>query len=119
MCYIYVSLINVVVITTQPMNDTVCLTQSTTATFTCAVDRGGIPITNAGWRKLAEGIYVTVTGRPHHMTDASINGDIITDTLTVTDVSVNDNGALYRCQPDITPMMSMSVTLIVLGEYII
>ena len=107
----------VVVITTQPMNVTVCLTQSTTATFTCVVDRGGVPITNAAWHILAGGRYLSVSGRSRHMIDHSRNGDIITDTLTVTDVSVNDNGALYRCEPDVGET-SRSVTITVLGEII-
>ena len=52
--YHNVMYINVVVIITQPMNDTVCLTQSTTASFTCVVDRGtASQITNAGWHILA------------------------------------------------------------------
>ena len=106
------------VITTQPMNVTVCLTQSTTARFTCMVDRGGVGISSAGWHILLDGgIYVSVAGRPHHMTNAIRDGDIIADTLTVTNVSVDDNGTLYRCEPfgDVT---SMSVIIKVLGMYI-
>ena len=112
-------IINVVVITTQPMNVTVCLTQSTTATFTCVVDRGGVSIFTAGWHILDGGVYVPIpqTGRPRHMTNIIINEDIITDTLTVTNVSVDDNGTQYRCQPfgDVT---SMSAIIKVLGMYI-
>ena len=114
----YSCIINVVVIITQPMNDTVCLTQSTTASFTCVVDRGVVPITTAGWKILDGGIYLSVIGRPHHMVDSIVNNNILTDTLTVTDVSVNDNGALYQCEP-FGNATSDVVTITVLGEIII
>ena len=101
------------------MNVTVCLTQSTTASFTCVVDRGGRAIFSTGWHILSEGQYVLVpdSGKPCHMISRSIDedGDIITDILTVTNVSVNDNGTLYRCQPLIN-VTSISATLTVLGE---
>ena len=118
--YIFYScIINVVVITTQPTNVTVCLTQSTTATFTCVVDRGGIAIFTAGWRILESGAYVSLpdNGKPHHMINRSldVNEDTVTDILVITDVSVDDNGALYRCQP-FNDEISMPVTITVLGE---
>ena len=100
------------------MNVTVCLTQSTTATFTCEVDRGVAPIFTAGWSILDGGVYVPVTNRPRHMTNAIMEGDIITDTLTVTDVSVDDNGAPYRCEP-FGGVPSITVTITVLGEVVI
>ena len=116
---IHVYIINVVVFTTQPMDVTVCLTQSTTATFTCVVDRGGIAIFTAGWHTLESGRYVLVpdNGKPRHMVNRSVdvNEDTITDILIVTDVSVNDNGTLYRCQP-LNDEISMPVTITVLGE---
>ena len=107
------------VITTQPVNVSVCLTQSTTATFTCAVDRGGVGIFTAGWSILDGGVYVFIpqTGRPRHMTNAILDGDVITDTLTVTNVSVDDNGAQYQCQP-VDSVTSMSAIIKVLGMYI-
>ena len=100
------------------MNDTVCLTQSTTASFTCVVDRGGVGITSAQWHILVGEYYLSIGGRPHHMSNPTRNGDIITDTLTITDVSMNDDGALYRCEPDIS-VISMLVTLTVLGMCLI
>ena len=103
-------------ITAQPMNVTVCLTQSTTATFTCVVDRRGVGIFTAGWHILDGGAYVPVTNRPRHMTNAIRDGDIITDTLTVTNVSVNDNGAQYRCEP-LRYVTSITVTITVLGRW--
>ena len=48
------------------------------------------------------------------MTNATTMGDIITDTLTVTDVSVNDNGAQYRCEP-LSNVISDVVTITLLG----
>ena len=114
--YCYVHVINVVVIITQPTDDTVCLTQSATATFTCVVDRGDVGITNAGWHILDGGVYVDIGGRPRHIDSTSRNGDIITDRLTITNVSVNDNGALYRCEP-LSDVTSIPVTITVLGTY--
>ena len=113
----YSCIINVVVIITQPMNVTVCLTQSTTASFTCVVDRGGLSITNAEWHLLTSRGYRSVIGRSRHMVDPVTNNDTITDILTVTDVSMNDNGVLYRCEPD-NNVTSRSVTVTVLGEII-
>ena len=105
------------VVTTQPINDTVCLTQNTTASFTCVVDRGTTSqITNAGWHILTEGEYIGILGRPRHTSNPTLDGNIITDTLTVTNVSVNDNGALYRCEPT-RNVISMPVTLTVLGTF--
>ena len=101
------------------MNDTVCLTQSTTSSFTCAIDRGSLPITSAGWDILVGGgFYISVLGRRRHMVNPILNNDIITDTLTITDVSVNDNGAQYRCEPELSNVTSVPVTLTVLGETI-
>ena len=112
---ILLCIIIVVVITTQPMNVTVCLTQSTTASFTCVVDGGGIPIASAGWEiRVGERSYIPVVGINRHMVDLMKNGDIITDTLTVTSVSVNDNDAQYRCEP-ISNVNSDVVILTVLG----
>ena len=119
--YVPFSIINVVVIITQPMNATVCLTQSTTATFTCVVDRGGRAIFTANWHILDGASYVPVpdNGRPRHMVSHSIDdeADTLTDTLTVTDVSVIDNGAVYRCQP-LIDVTSINATITVLGMYL-
>ena len=103
------------------MNVTVCLSQSTTANFTCVVDAGMTGITSAGWRILVEGFYVTVVGRARHMLDPRTSltnfGTILTETLTVTDVSVSDNGAKYRCRP-VDNVISDVVTLIVIYRYV-
>ena len=106
---------------TQPMNITVCLTQNTTASFICVVDRGGEGIFTAGWHILTGGQYLLVpdSGRPRHMVSRSVDEDTdtITDTLTVTNLSVSDNGALYRCQPT-RDVASVNVTITVLGMYL-
>ena len=126
--YTYVLLINllifnvlyIVTITTQPMNVTVCLSQSTTANFTCVVDEGGTGIASTGWQILVGANYISVVGRPRHMFDPRFivtnAGTIITETLTITDVSLSDNGAKYRCQP-LRDVISDVVTLTVIGMY--
>ena len=96
------------------MNVTVCLTQSRTASFTCVVDRRSTSITTAEWNILDVDTFISVASRRRHMTNAIRDGNIITDTLTVTNVSVDDNGAQYRCQP-VNGVNSMTVTITVLG----
>ena len=113
----YNIMINVVVIITQPMNDTVCLTQSTTASFTCVIDRGVVDIFSAGWSILTGGHYRSVVGRARHIVNSIRNGDIVADTLTITNVSVNDNNTQYRCEP-LDSLTSITVTLTVLGMYV-
>ena len=112
---------HVVIITTQPMNVTVCLSQSTTANFTCVVDAGSTGIATAGWQILTGGFYISVVGRARHMLDtrtSSTNtGTIVTETLTVTDVSLSDNGAMYRCRPR-DDVIGDVVTLTVIGMYL-
>ena len=93
----YVPFCYYIVITTQPVNSTVCVGES--ASFTCVVDRnGGVPITATGWQ-IFDIAFISVIGRYRHMTSATINGDIITDVLTVSDVMLSDDGAQYRCRP--------------------
>ena len=53
------------------------------------------------------------------MIDTSTTGvTLITGELTVTDVTVNDNGTQYRCQPNNSNLISNVATLTVLGMYI-
>ena len=104
------------------MNVTVCLSQTTTANFTCVVDVRSTGITSVGWQILDGGFYVHVVGRARHMLDirtSSTNaGTIVTETLIVTDVSLSDNGAKYRCRP-VDDVISDVVTLIVIGMYLV
>ena len=98
-----------------------CLSQTTTANFTCLVNAGSIGITTAGWQILVEGFYITVVGRARHMVDprtSVVNTDtVITETLTVTNVSLSDNDAKYRCQP-FGDVISNVVTLTAIGMYL-
>ena len=109
--------------TTQPVDVTVCLTQgqNQAASFTCALDREGVMIFTTGWHLFDTDRYVAVNQRPRHMITHSLDTveDIVTSTLTVTNVSMDDNGAIYQCQPSGANMFSMNVTLTVLGEIII
>ena len=63
-----------------------------------------------GW-----GEYIGILGRPRHTGSPTMDGNILTDALTVTDVSVNDNGAQYRCEPT-RDVISMPVTITTLGK---
>lgn len=85
------------------------------------IDAGSTPITSVGWQILTGGIYVLVIGRPRHMLDprtSPINTQsIVTETLTVTNVSLSDNGAKYRCRP-VDDAISDVVTLTVIGMYL-
>ena len=103
-----------IVIATQPVNSTVCVGEG--ASFTCVVDRdGGVPVTAAGWQ-LFDVAFIPVVGRDRHMTNATMNGDIITDVLTVSDVLLSDDGAQYRCRPLNDDETSNTVFLNVIGK---
>ena len=100
------------------MNVTVCLSQTTTANFTCLVNAGITPITSVGWQILSGGFYLTVAGRPRHMVDPRISvvnrGFRVNETLIVTNISLSDNGTKYRCRP-VDDVISDVVTLTVIG----
>ena len=50
------------------------------------------------------------------MIDSTETGiTLVTGTLEVTDVSINDNGTRYRCQPNNSNLISNVATLTVLG----
>lgn len=99
------------------MDVTLCLTQSTTAVFTCVVDRGSTSLTAIGWF-IEEGVeFLTVTGRDRHMVTSNRVVDVITGTLTIINMTGNDNGAAYRCEPT-RSVISNTVNLTALGEVI-
>ena len=104
------------------MNVTVCLSQSTTANFTCVVTEGGTGVTTTGWQVLVGDFYINIGVRDRHLLDprlAVMNiGTIVIETLTIINVSVNDNGAKYRCEP-VRDVISDVVTLTVLGTYVL
>jgi len=107
-----------VTITTDPMNMTLCLTQKSTADLECVVDTMGLPVDNVRWFRLDSGILLEVGGRPRHNDETLINGNIRTGKLRVLNVTMNDNGAQYRCQAAVG-VVSEPAFLTVLGKIII
>ena len=110
--------ITVVTITSNPMNITLCLPQSTTANFTCVVDTMGISITYVTWFILYNGTLISTNGRPYHSVETLPSSNMVTSTLRVISVSMNDNGAQYQCSPAFG-IVSDPAFLTVLGEIII
>jgi len=106
-----------VTITTDPMNMTLCLTQRNIAEFTCVVNTMGSPIFHISWI-IWDGCFFPTSGRPHHSDLSDRSGNITNSTLRVINVTMNDNGAEYRCEPE-SLVVSNSAFLTVLGEIII
>ena len=94
---------------------TVCRTQRAEVQFICVVNLNGVNITAVQWQILVEGDFQSVQGMPRHMTENAMAADVITGTLEVTDVIMNDNGNRYRCSPTQTTMSGIA-TLTVLGK---
>ena len=89
--------------------------------FSCVINRGSnVNVNSIGWYiSVGGGEFESVEGRPRHIIDSVIAGNIIiTGTLVVIDVSVNDDGTRYRCQPNNSNLISNVVTLSVLGTYV-
>ena len=87
--------------------------------FTCIINRGNNgSINSIRWYiSVGGGDFELVDGRPQHMVGNSITSmSIITGGLTVTNVTVNDNGTQYRCQPNNSNLISNVATLTVLGK---
>ena len=85
-------------ITTQPSNVTVCTGGD--AVFTCILTGPSITtgdITTAGWQRKGSNFFLSVSGRHRHIINPTITNDTLTDTLTVTNVSHEDDGVPYRC----------------------
>jgi len=102
------------------MNITLCVPQSDTAIFTCVVDPMGSFLTEVPWViRNDNGALVSTGGRSRHSdsVDALPNGNI-TGRLRVINVTMNDNGAEYRCLPAVG-VVSDPAFLTVLGEIII
>jgi len=98
---------------------TLCLTQSVSAIFNCVVDTIGIPITDVTWFILDGGVSSPTNGRPYHSVETlPSGGNIRNSTLRISTVSMNDNGAQYRCQVAVG-VVSDYAFLTVLGEIII
>ena len=102
-----------------PMNVTVCTTVRTTAVFTCVIETSNSRITRVTWNIMTDDLgLIGVEGTERHMTSSNKSGNIINGTLTITSVSLSDNGAQYQCQVTDT-IRSNIVTLTVLGQIII
>lgn len=87
-----------VTITTQPSNVTVCIGGE--AEFTCVLTGPSITtedITTAGWQRKGSNYFLPVSGRKRHITIPTTIDDTLNDTLIVSNVSRDDDGALYRC----------------------
>ena len=111
---------HIVVFTIHPMNETLCLTQSRTVMFSCAANRNGANITTIDWSVSVGGEFQSVQGRSQYVIENSIFSilDMITGALIVNNVSENDNGNQYRCEPTPTEINNVA-TLTVIGEIII
>jgi len=118
-CYATCICVITVVITSHPMNMTLCLTQGNTAIFTCVADPMGLSITNVRWFILDSGIFLSTGGRPGHSDETFSNSSsVVTSVLRVFNVTMNDNGAEYQCSP-VHDVDSNSAFLTVLGKIII
>ena len=87
----------VIIVLLEPVDVTIlCLTQSTIAEFECAVrNTSGIP--SIGWEVQFRDRNIQSVEGPRYMTNNSTAGSTTVAVLTITDVSVNDNGTQYRC----------------------
>ena len=96
----------------QPVDTTVC--QYDNATFTCVIFlSSGIP-TTPGW--LRNGVLVDMM---HHPVTSNLTGGAtlpvyVSGTITISNVTVFDDGALYQC--GIGSTTSDSATLNVVGK---
>ena len=87
--------------------------------FICLINRGSnVNIDSIGWYiSVGGGQFESVEGRPRHMIDSSTTGvTLITGELTVTNVTENDNGTQYRCQPNNATLISNAANLTVLSK---
>ena len=76
-------------------------------------------IYKANWQKIWKhgDTYVTMRGRYSSMISLTDGGRKITDIITISNVSVEDNGTQYRCSPyERPPFTSNSGLLIIAGD---
>ena len=84
--------------------------------FTCEVDKNGTSITTTGWQIFRQN-YGFVPVSENLIRNVVENGDSLTETLMITNVTYNNSGNMYRCR--ITDdIVSDIVYLIVAGMYI-
>jgi len=82
----------------QPSNETVCTGGD--AVFTCVLAGLSITlrrITSAAWHIKKGGPFLSVSGRPRHNVTTAFIDNMLFDTLTVTNVSQEDEDSLYLC----------------------
>ena len=117
MCTLFIVFLHVVILE-QPSNVTVCVGGN--ATFTCIVSRRDEDVTSVGWMILnSDGVFTFVGDKSRHILSRhrSSNGDRLTENLTIIDLTISDNGTLYRCNPA-GNIFSNNVSLIVAGKCI-
>ena len=89
------------------------------ATFICEVNYKNRENTTLGWQILnMDGDFVSVIGRDRHSLNTTISagGDILIESLTIADVTISDNGSLYRCNPVEFVLTSATASLTVAGN---
>ena len=111
------SLLYTATIATPPSDVTVCT--GGVAVFTCVVDRNGTGITSdeVMWQQIRmdNGQVVPRSGA------GTINGDILTSTLTITGATDSNVVGIssYRCVVSASDLMSRSATISVIGMHYI
>ena len=101
----------------QPSNVTVCT--GGVAVFTCVVDKNGVSINNAGWQRFSQNYgFLSISFLPFHTSNVLVSGDTLTDRLTVTNLTYNNNEDIYRCRITDDVVSDMAY-LIVAGSYCI
>jgi len=106
------------VIIRPPVNQSVC--EGGTVNFTCVVMFPSGTLTGAAWFTNND----FIAGLPGHTIIDDVDGRSapanVTNVLTITDVSISNNGTDYVCVQKLNTVMSNAVFLTVFGElYII
>ena len=108
---IHQMLLHLGTITTQPSNVTVC--SGGDVGFTCEVDRNGngdIGTDDVMWQQLRSDSISNISGSYPFSITTTISGDILTSTLTISDVRDTHNG-LYHCVVPGGDVMSRNASL--------
>jgi len=107
----------VVTIIDQPSNVTVC--SGGNAVFTCVLAGPSVTtgaITTAGWHIKGSQFFLSISRKDRHTsTTATIDGKLF-DTLTVINVSHEDDSSLYQCVVT-SEVASNIVSITVTGKY--
>jgi len=76
----------------------------------------GMSVTDVTWFILVNGTLISTNGRPRHSDETlPSGGNMVTSTLRISTVSMNDNGAQYQCSPT-AGVVSDPAFITVLGE---